>query len=368
MPIEFHPELVRFAFVLGIVVSIAFYDRDQVTTGGIAVPGYLAFTIFLPLVAPAVLALSLITWALVYKVIAARLIMSGSARFSLTILISAGLHFVVDAGLELADLAEPTSPLLRGIGYVVPGLIAHDFTRHGIGRSVANITATTSIVAAALAAAVMLRPELSMLYTSPVQDVFPFHLDFTPMVVFLSLIAWLGIARYRDWRSGGFLGAAYMTLLVMQPVELALFWGMAILTLLIVKFVIEPLAIIFGRRKLAAHLLVGASLSWFSFRVREIYFEDHTLSVATPSITVIGVLLTGLLANDIDRVGFVRTLAGSATSVVFSLIVTLLLLELVYYGRPWIAAPLLCCAVLVAVLLFARLRKPDDTVSRQEIG
>lgn len=353
-PIEFHPELVRFAFVLGIVVSIAFYDWNQLTTGGIAVPGYLAFTIFLPLIAPAVLLIALLTWLVVYKLIATRVILPVRARFSLVILVSAALHLAVDLILQNLAVDRPTSPLLRGIGYVVPGLIAHDFSRHGVLRSMANITGTSTVVAAALALVVMLSPELARLYESPVPDAFPVHLDFTPLVVFLSIVAWLGVARYGDWRCGGVLGGGYMTLLVMQPLELLLFWALALLTVMIVRFGIEPLCIVFGRRKLAAHLLVGAGLSWGMLRLRELGFSDDTIAVATPSITVIGLLLTGLLANDIDRVGVARTLFGSVTCIVFTLTLSVLSLELLVYQRPEVVWPLLMSSVVLVVLLFFR--------------
>ncbi len=43
------PEVVRVALVVGVVVSIVFYERVQLTTGGTIVPAYLAMFLAAPL-------------------------------------------------------------------------------------------------------------------------------------------------------------------------------------------------------------------------------------------------------------------------------------------------------------------------------
>lgn len=102
----------------------------------------------------------------------------------------------------LQDL--PGSPLLRGIGYIVPGLIAHDFGRHGIASSLRTIGLSSAIVAIVLFIAVWLAPEVGRMYRSPVEDAFPIHLDWTPVIVVLSMIAWFLLTRVSDLRCGGF--------------------------------------------------------------------------------------------------------------------------------------------------------------------
>ena len=78
----YHPELIRFAFVLGIVVSILFYERFQLTTGGIAAPGYLAFALFDPLILPGVFMVALATHAIVHRGLARRILLPTAAQFS----------------------------------------------------------------------------------------------------------------------------------------------------------------------------------------------------------------------------------------------------------------------------------------------
>jgi len=347
----YHPELVRFAFVLGIVVSLLFYERRQLTTGGIAVPGYLAFALFQPLIVPAVFAAALVSYVAIHKLLARFVLLPNEAKFSLTILASSAVHFMTDFYLVAATSVEASSPLLRGIGYVVPGLIAHDFSRHGIARTSLNIGMATIVVALGLVGLIVLLPELARLETSPVKDAFPVDLAYLPMLVFLSLIAWLGVVRLHGLRGGGFLGGAYLTLLVLQPEELVRFVVVAIMTLVIVRVFLDPVAILFGRRRFGAHMLIGACLSWAAFRISEIYFAGQTISVVTPSLAVLGVLLTGLIAHDMDREGIGRTLLGAFYSVCFTLTGTLLLLEAVTRQRLEVAGPLLILFLAGSLLL-----------------
>jgi poly-gamma-glutamate biosynthesis protein PgsC/CapC len=362
----YHPDLVRFAFVLGIVVSLAFYERKHLTTGGIAVPGYLAFTMFQPLIAVALFAVALVTYGVVHRGLARAVVLPSGVKFSLTILVSAGLHLGLDAFLVTYGSVDASSPFLRGIGYVVPGLVAHDFSRHGVPRTLVNIGQATAVVAVAVLAALVLNPDISRLGTSPVRDAFPIDLAFLPLMVFLGLIAWLGVVRLHGLRCGGFLGGSYLTLLVLQPMELIRFLAVAVFTLVIVRVFLDPVAILFGRRRFAAYMLIGAILSWGAAKVSEGYFDGHTISVVTPSLAVVGVLLAGLLANDMDRVGVGRTLLGSLFSVSFTLTGTLMMLEVATHQRTEVIAPLLIMFLIGSVFLampVKRMRRLVEKVS-----
>lgn len=337
----YHPELIRFAFVLGVVVSILFYERFQLTTGGIAAPGYLAFALFDPLILPGVFLVALASHAVVHRGLAHIVLLPAAAQFSLLILVSAMLHFVLDIVFVHYAGLNPSSQLLRGIGYVIPGLVAHDFARHGIARTIGSVSVTSLVVAAALVVVVLLLPETAQLRTSPAVDSITVALPYMPMLILISLIAWLGLVRQHDLRCGGFLGGAYLALLVLQPAELVRFAIAACATLGIVKYPLSRVTILFGRRRFAAHLLVGACMNWTLVRISELYLDGATVSVVTPSLAVLGVLLTGLLSSDIDVAGLTRTLLGSALSVGFSLAGTLLLIETLTHQRPHIAVPLL---------------------------
>lgn len=337
----YHPELIRFAFVFGIVVSMFFYERRQLTTGGVAVPGYLAFGIFDPMILPAVFLVASLSYLTIHKGLARLMLLPNAIKFSLTILVSAGIHLVLDIFVLSYGRFDANSSLLRGIGYVVPGLVAHEFSRHGIGKTAVNIGLASAIVALALAGLIAAFPDLSRLSTSSARDVFPINLAYLPLLVFLSLVAWLGVVRLHGLRCGGILGGAVLTLLVLQPQELLRFLVAALLTLVIVRRLLDPFAILFGRRRFAAHMLVGACLSWFAFRLSELYFDGGTISVLTPSLSVMGILLTGLLASDMDHIGIGPTLLGVCCSVTFTLVGVLLVLEAASYQRLAVMTPLL---------------------------
>ena len=350
----YHPDLVRFAFVLGLVVSILFYERRHLTTGGIAVPGYVAFAVFDPLILPALLITALTTHGLVHLGLARLVLLPSDAKFSLTIVVSAGLHLVADLGLLASAGPGAGSQVLRGIGYVVPGLVAHDFARHGVARTITSVSVTSGVVAAALLVAVLALPETARLFPSPEGAPFAIAVDLLPLLVFLSLIAWLGLARVHGLRCGGFLGGAFLTILVAQPGELLRFLATAAATLLIVRRVLDPAMILFGRRRFAAHMLVGSCLSWLTFRVSEAYLAGETIAALKPSLAVLGVLLTGLLSHDMDAGGVGRTLLGATLAVVFSLAGVLLVLEAAVYQRPEVGVPLAALVLSGGVLMAAR--------------
>lgn len=356
----YHPELIRFAFVLGVVVSILFYERFQLTTGGIAAPGYLAFTLFDPLILPGVFIVALATHAIVHRGLARLVLLPPAAQFSLLILVSALLHFLLDLLFVSYAGINPSAQLLRGIGYIIPGLVAHDFARHGIAQTSCSVSVTSLVVAAALIVVLMILPETAQLRTSPVADTITVALPYMPLLILISLIGWLGLVRQHDLRCGGFLGGAYLALLVLQPAELARFSIAAFATLCIVKYVLPRVTILFGRRRFAAHLLIGACTNWTLIRISELYFSGPTVSVVTPSLAVLGVLLTGLLSSDIDVAGLPRTLLGTALSVGFSLAGTLLLVETLTHQRPQIGLPLLGVLLVGGILMAI----PPDTLRR----
>ena len=331
----YHPELLRFAFVLGIVVSLAFYDRRHLTTGGIAVPGYLAFSVFQPLILPAILLSAVVAHLVVRRLIARRFLLSDSMVFSMTVVASAFIHVGLDQALVAAEAVGPSSPLMRGIGYIVPGLIAHDFDRHGYRRTLVNTGCATALVSCAILGASLADPSLVRLADSPVQDVFPIGLAELPVLIVMGVLAWLGVVRRHGLRCGGFVGSAYVALLLLQPVELLRIIAIAGLTFGLVQ-VLKRGAILFGRRLFGAHLTIGALLAWASFRLSELHGNADTIAVVTPSLSIVAMLVTGLLSHDVERAGLVRTAFGTVVSAALALSGTLVVVEAMGPARPLI--------------------------------
>ncbi|GAB4364790.1 MAG: poly-gamma-glutamate biosynthesis protein PgsC [Calditrichia bacterium] len=120
------------AFGLGIAVGFVFFEVTGLTAGGIIVPGYLALYIEQPLRIGTTLFISLATYGLVLG-LSQFLIVFGRRRFLLMIL----LGFLLRAGFDLLRVHLPETTLdLQVIGYIIPGLIANEFYRQGILRTI----------------------------------------------------------------------------------------------------------------------------------------------------------------------------------------------------------------------------------------
>ncbi len=122
-------EWVRFAFVLGIAVSMVLYEKRHLTTGSIVVPGYIAVFVIHPLVIVATFINALLTYAFVNKLLTRHFLLYGRTKFTVLAVTSTAIQTVM---LRLSPsgtwLWEMDIPMFIGVGYIVPALIR---TRHG---------------------------------------------------------------------------------------------------------------------------------------------------------------------------------------------------------------------------------------------
>ena len=212
----FQPEVVRVALVVGVIVSILFYERVQLTTGGAIVPAYLAMFLPAPVFVVTTVVGGYLTYLLVSVVLAKRTILYGRRKFEVEMLV--GLAFVA-VGTGLAHLLGGDRPLyvgLTGIGFLIPGVIAHDMFRQGPRKTFLALTATTSIVGlfvfvfASLLEVSPVGGDLPPLPDLPQVTGYPLAL-ILPAVVTSVLAGMLVFARL-GLRSGGFITGAYLAL------------------------------------------------------------------------------------------------------------------------------------------------------------
>jgi len=116
------------ALIIGVVVSLLLTELVGLSPGGIIVPGYVA----LLLDRPAALLGFLLVAGLSYGIVLAlstRLMLYGSRRFAVALLTGLALS----AGAQWAvPLFVPVYVEWVGLGYIVPGLLAHQFDRQGV--------------------------------------------------------------------------------------------------------------------------------------------------------------------------------------------------------------------------------------------
>ncbi|MFM2070071.1 MAG: putative biosynthesis protein capC [Actinomycetota bacterium] len=316
----FSVEIVRFAFIAGVAVSMMLYERLHLTTGSIVVPAYLAVFIVFPSVILATLANAFATYAIVNKLLPRWVLLYGRTKFTLLAMISISFQAIM---LKLSPsgpwLWERDVPLVVGVGYVIPALIAHDMGRQGIRKTLKALTISAAVVAAPILVALLAHlPGVNDL--SPLEGFGATHLPppWVPFAVLLSAAASWGIATNYGLRSGGFVGAAFVAMFTADPWQIVLALCAAAATYLIVTKLLMPRAILFGRRKFATMLMLSSlmvwSALWFGSAVLAISVSNH---MRVSSLALTPLFLPGLLANDMERTSPRRVLLGMTLASAF---------------------------------------------------
>lgn len=129
--------------------------------------------------------------------------------------------------------------------------------------------------------------------------------------VFLSVVLSFAASELLGVFTGGLITSGYLAFYLEQPLRLALTYGAAVLTWLVVR-ALSSWVLIFGRRRYMAAVLVGYLAGWAFSQVFSLF---DTLPYA---LRVIGYIVPGLLANDMLRQGVFRTVLASlaATAII----------------------------------------------------
>jgi gamma-polyglutamate biosynthesis protein CapC len=121
------------SLVLGVVVSLVYAERTGVIPAGLVVPGYLALVLDQMLFVGAIFIISFVTFVVVHFGVSKVVILYGRRRFVAMLGMGIILKLVFDA-------LYPAMPFevyeFRGIGVIVPGLIANSIARQGVPHTV----------------------------------------------------------------------------------------------------------------------------------------------------------------------------------------------------------------------------------------
>ena len=114
-------------------------------------------------------------------------------------------------------------------------------------------------------------------------------------------------------RSGGFVTAAYLAYVAPVWQDLVFTAACAVATYLLVIAITQPL-LLFGRRKLASMIMVGAVVTWSA----EYAVTALTQGTYVPwsGLTVMTLMVPALLANDAQRQGWPRTIIAAVLGTV----------------------------------------------------
>lgn len=133
--------------------------------------------------------------------------------------------------------------------------------------------------------------------------------------VALSVILGFASVEFQGLLSGGIVSAGYLAFYLEQPFRIVSTLALAVLVCLLVKL-LQNFMIIYGRRRFMVTILLSIILSTViegSFIITSGIAQD---------LRMIGYIIPGLIANDMEKQGIFKTLA---MVVIISLIIYLIL-------------------------------------------
>ena len=130
--------------LLGIIVSIIFYELTDISPGGIIVPGLMVVYITQPMRIIYTLVVAVVAQLLV-SLLSKKIIIFGKRRFVLHIIVSFLLHLIINLifGLFAKDF---TVVALSLVGYTVSGIIANNIHKQGAIKTVASTVIVTGFL------------------------------------------------------------------------------------------------------------------------------------------------------------------------------------------------------------------------------
>jgi hypothetical protein len=310
-------ELARLTIILGIVVSTIIYKRTGLTLGGVIVCGYLALFVGQPLHIIVTLAIAYLTYQIVYKILQKRFMLNGRKLFEIEILVGLIFQVLWITIIRLFVTINIDLTILYGIGFVLPGVIAHDMGRQGARNTIGSILLGVSIVALIifpLSAIEEVLPNLfvrtspPLLHTQPYTYTYPIQL--LPLGIIVSVL--LDLLAYSKFkvRSGGFVTAAYLALFAARPLDVIFVIVASLLTFVFVQLLTSRMVLAFGRTKLGMMILSGVVISW----ILEIIIINLTHGQFVPwsGFVIIMPTIAALIANDFAREGAYPTVVTTS--------------------------------------------------------
>jgi poly-gamma-glutamate biosynthesis protein PgsC/CapC len=332
-------ELARLAVVLGVIIGLLIYQRTGLTFGGVIVPGYLASFMTRPTHIAATLLCGILTNLFINKVILKRRILYGRQLFETEILVAVIFQSIWTGVMTLLGQMTPELLLFTGVGFVVPGVIAHDIRRQGVKRTVFSslLGAVTVFLVVELVAGLRdILPNFDAMIPSPLTRSQPygysFPIDWLPIAIVFGIVASMFVFKKFKVRPSGFVISAYLAILVARPLTLVFVLAAAIVTYLLVTRGVARVGMIFGRAKLGSMVLVGVVVAW-GMEIAAQYLSGGTFLLWSGFKSIMP-MIVALIANEFERQGPLPTLTATSISTGLTLAGMWGLMLLVNFLRP----------------------------------
>ena len=124
--------------LIGVAVSLLFAEFTGMSPAGLVVPGYIALSLQSPIRVGYTLVVALLAWGS-GKLLNRWMILYGRRRFAVLILLTYVLNAII-VGIGIL----PFDPGM--IGAVIPGIIANEFEKQGITKSLLSLAVVVGIL------------------------------------------------------------------------------------------------------------------------------------------------------------------------------------------------------------------------------
>ena len=129
------------ALIIGVASTLLFTEKTGITPGGLIAASYLVFDS--PISLALVFLVSFLTYWIVNFVLPNFVILYGKRKFTATLIVAVDLKLVFEFAYPLTPF--PTFEF-RGIGVIVPALLANTYSRQGIKLTVISTLLMTGFV------------------------------------------------------------------------------------------------------------------------------------------------------------------------------------------------------------------------------
>lgn len=308
-------DTIRLVLITGLAVAFVFYARFRLITGGTLTPIYVLLLVleyrWLALIVTIVVAFT--TWVIVRRLIVRIVPLTKAWIAGSMIFVGAALNsllYVVSESVMGSGVWGLTQPVLIVGLYVTPGLIAYDWERQGVVRTMGAALAVAGIT-------FLLSIPVLWLATNLVQGTSQVVIEGVGRIpeslwwfaTLVTVVATLVLRLSWGLRAGGFLGALFI-FNALTPVTAFLALAFATATWLIVRL-ISALSLLTPRQRFQMSLLIGSGLSWFGLYWFTAF--NYEPAIIANGYALEPLLAVGLLASDFGRreSSVVRTIAGT---------------------------------------------------------
>ncbi len=115
-------------FIIGLIIGFLFFEITGISPGGVIAPAYIALFINQPSKIAMTIAIALLVFVLI-RLLSSRLILYGRRKFLIAILLSFFIKILITVLIQPMPLITLD---LQSIGYIIPGLIAHEMGKQKV--------------------------------------------------------------------------------------------------------------------------------------------------------------------------------------------------------------------------------------------